>query len=199
MTGTVELKRAGTETWIAAGAGASIEKSTVISTGFRSTAILAIGNSTITVRPLTRLSLEELINQNDTETVNVNLNAGRVRVQVTPPAGGKTNFTVQGPSSTASVRGTSFEMDPVSIRVIEGAVSYAPSQGPLIRSVTVGAGQESRVDTVTGMLVIPLAASQEARALPVLAGQSSSAETAAGSPISIPADDSLEITIGFER
>jgi hypothetical protein len=196
MTGTVELKKAGTENWLPAKTGDNIEKSTVISTGFKSTAILSVGNSTIIVRPLTRLSVEELVNQNDTETINIGLNAGRVRVEVKPPAGGKASFSSQSPSATASVRGTVFEMDTVSLRVIEGAVSYAPSRGALKRSVTVSAGRESRLDTDTGMALLPMDASREARTLPALAGQESR-EDSGGARISVQAGESITVGIIF--
>ena len=172
LTGVVEIKPAGSSVWTPAKAGDIIEKQTIVTTGFRSSAVLIVGSSTLTVRPLTRLSLEELITLNQSETVNINLNTGRVRVEVKPPAGTRANFTVQSPASTASVRGTEFEMDTVSIQVIEGDVSYAPSTGPVTRPVTVSAGEESRVDTGTGSVIQPMAAEDSVRALPGLPGQS---------------------------
>ncbi|MDR2730076.1 MAG: FecR family protein [Treponema sp.] len=171
MTGTVELKRSGSADWVSAKAGDRIGKDTVVSTGFKSTAILSAGNSTIVVRPLTRLSLAELISQNETETINVSLTTGRVRVEVNPPAGGRANFTVQTPSSTASVRGTAFEMNTVNIQVLNGAVNYSPASGTFNRTVTVNSGQESWTDAVTGDAVHPMTAAEIKRALPSLAGQ----------------------------
>jgi len=158
FTGTVELKQNGSSNWTPARAGVEIQKSTIVSTGFRSTAILTIGNSTLTVHPLTRLSLEELINQNQTETVDLKLNTGRVRVEVAPPSGGRTSFNVQSPSATASVRGTSFTMDPNSIQVQTGAVGYSSYDGS---AVTVSAGNESYVDA-NGNVVTSLAALEAA-------------------------------------
>jgi hypothetical protein len=158
MTGTVELKKAGSSTWAPANVGDRIEKATIVSTGFRSTALLAIGDSTIVVRPLTRLTLEELVSQNNSETVNVNLNTGRIRVDVNPPAGGRSNFTVQSPSSTASVRGTAFEMDTASIRVSEGAVSYSSGRSG---AVVVSAGQESWINPA-GDALTPMEAAEAA-------------------------------------
>jgi len=169
MTGTVEIKRSASAEWISARAGDTIERATIISTGFRSTAILIIGSSILTVRPLTRLSLDELISLDNTETVNLNLNSGRVRVDVNPPAGSRANLTIQTPSSTASVRGTSFEIDTTSIRVITGSVGYSSASGTA--AVTVSAGQESFVNTDTGRTVNPIAAAETNRALPALPGQ----------------------------
>jgi hypothetical protein len=87
ITGTVELKSGETGDWIPAKPGDILAASVIISTGFRSTAILAVGNSTLTVRPVTRLNLEELISQNAVETISVGLRTGRIRAEVTPPAG----------------------------------------------------------------------------------------------------------------
>ena len=170
ITGAVELKKSGSAEWIPANTGDIIEKKTIVSTSFRSTAVLAVGNSTITVRPLTRLSLEELLTLNETETVNINLNTGRIRVEVTPAAGTRADFSVQSPSSTASVRGTAFEMDTASIRVLEGKVSYASMDGS--RPVVAGAGERSRINTRTGSIIAPMAAEDAERALPGLPGQS---------------------------
>jgi len=172
ITGAVELKTSGSSEWTPAKTGDAIEKKTIVSTSFRSTAVLTVGNSTITVRPLTRLSLEELIILNQSETVNVNLNTGRVRVEVKPPAGTRADFTVQSPTTTASVRGTEFEMDTASIQVLEGKVSFASVEGPAVRPVVVSAGEESRVETSTGAIITPKAAEDAVRTLPSLPGQS---------------------------
>jgi hypothetical protein len=158
MTGTVELKRVRSNTWTPATVGAQIESATVVSTGFRSTALLAIGNSTILVRPLTRLTLDELMTQNNNETVNVNLNTGRIRVDVNPPAGGRSHFSVQSPSSTASVRGTAFDMDATSIHVRKGAVNYSAGGS---KPVIVSAGQEANINSA-GNVVSPMEAAEAA-------------------------------------
>jgi len=122
FTGDVELKHAGSAVFVPASAGASITTNTIISTGFRSTAVIEVGSSVISVSPLTRLTLAEIQSSENSENVNVDLAAGRVRVDVKPPAGTRANFTVQSPSATASVRGTSFEMDTQNLVVNEGRV-----------------------------------------------------------------------------
>jgi len=130
VTGEVEIKPAGAAAFVPATAGTAVNRNTIISTGFRSTAVIAIGSSNITVRPLTRLSLAEIQSSANTESVNVNLQAGRVRVEVSPPAGTRANFTVQSPSATASVRGTSFDFDTVNLNVHEGKVVFGGTSGP---------------------------------------------------------------------
>ena len=167
LTGTVELKK-GAADWKLAKAGERIEETTLISTGFKSMALLDVGSSTVTVRPLTRMSINELVNQDGTETISVGMNSGRVRVDVKPPAGSKASFTIQTPSATASVRGTVFDMGKASIRVSEGIVGYSGSGRP----VQVGAGWSSRIDESSGGAINPLVKAEMDRKLPALAGQS---------------------------
>jgi hypothetical protein len=122
ISGTVEVKAPGTAEWRAAEAGQELDTAWLISTGFKSAAQVRINNSTITVRALSRLSLEEIAAAENEERVRVNLRAGRIRAEVQPPAGGKTDFTVRSPTATASVRGTVFEFDGVRLEVAEGRV-----------------------------------------------------------------------------
>jgi hypothetical protein len=137
LTGEVELKPAGTTAFVAARAGDEVAPNTIVSTGFKSTAVIAVGSSVITVRPLTRLSLAEIQSSSGTETTNDSLQTGRVRVDVNPPAGTKADFTVQGPTATASVRGTSFEFDTVNLAVSEGRVAFSGASG-LVTMVNAG-------------------------------------------------------------
>jgi hypothetical protein len=143
ITGEVELKRTGASTFIPAKKGDSIAADTIVSTGFKSTAIIEVGSSTIAVRPLTRLSLAEIHSTSDTETLNMNLQTGRVKVDVKPPAGTRSNLTVQSPSATASVRGTSFEFDTCSLKVNEGAVAFQGGRGI---GILIPAGLASSID-----------------------------------------------------
>jgi hypothetical protein len=196
MTGTVELKTSGSSVWVAAREGDRITKDTVVSTGFKSIALITAGNSIITVRPLTRLSLAELLTQNETETVNVNLNTGRIRVEVNPPAGSRANFTVRTPSSVASVRGTTFEMNTVNIHVSEGAVNYRAANGTFNnRPVLVTAGHESWIDARTDSAVHPMTASEANRNLPVLPGQNAMPPAESGARLEVT-DGNGEITMG---
>jgi hypothetical protein len=141
-TGTVEVKPVNSQTFVTAKAGDTLQSNTIISTGFRSTAVIVVGSSTIIARPLTRLTLAEIASSGSTETINVNLQTGRMKVDVRPPANTKTNFTVKSPTATASVRGTIFEQDSRSLAVLLGTVGYAGSHGALAR---VSAGNDSTV------------------------------------------------------
>jgi hypothetical protein len=146
-TGTVEVKAPGEADWKAAEPGQQISRDTVISTGFKSTALIVLGNSTLTVRPLTRLSLEEIQNRQGDESVRLDLQTGRVRAEVNPPSGGKIDFTVHSPTATASVRGTTFEFNGMNLNVFEGVVHVS---GGDRTGVYVGAGHRAVTDPWTG-------------------------------------------------
>jgi len=176
MSGTVELQTAGSTVWTPAKLNDPIRESTIISTGFKSSATIAVGNSTLIVQALTRMSLETLMNRDQTETVGLNLNTGRMKVDVKPPSGGKTSTSVKSPSATASVRGTTFDLDTVSIQVSEGSVAFQPNSSNSAlasRPVIVSAGQESRIDPASGGAINPLVAAATSLQLPALAGQGS--------------------------
>jgi len=143
LTGTVELMPAGSSAWEPAQRGQSLNSDTVISTGFRSTAVVQAGSAVITVRPLTRLSLTELVTAEGSETLNVDLQTGRVRVEVKPPAGTRSYTTIQSGSATASVRGTVFDFDTINLTVREGTVEFAGANGA---SVLIDAGGFSYID-----------------------------------------------------
>jgi len=171
MTGTVELKLPGSANWVPAKVGDRVGNATIISTGFKSMAMLDTGSSTIMVRALTNLSLEAIMGMDSVETTNLELRTGRIRVDVNPPSGSRANFNVQSPSATASVRGTSFEMDVTNLKVSKGSVKFGSKSGG--QSVAVIAGQSTRVDTDTGKAVNSFDAGESNRALPAMPGEGS--------------------------
>jgi hypothetical protein len=144
LSGTVEIKRPGTSNYVAAKAGDQISKDTIISTALKSIATVEIGSAVILVQPLTRLSLTEISSSANSETINVNLQAGRIRVDVNPPAGKKASMAVVSPSATASVRGTSFDFSTQNLYVQHGSVSFTGNRG---NSLLVNTGADSQVKT----------------------------------------------------
>jgi hypothetical protein len=147
FSGTVEVKAPGASAWRAARIGERISLDTLISTGFRSTARIDVGDSTVLVRPLSRLSLEGLQTIQNTESVRLYVETGRVRAEVTPPSGGTIDFAVRSPMVSASVRGTSFAFDGVNVNVDEGTVYFTGGDGI---GVYVGAGRQAVSDPETG-------------------------------------------------
>ena len=142
MTGTVELSEAGGG-FVPAEIGSVLREDTVVSTGFRSSALIELGSAVLAVRPLTKLSLTEIRSSSGEELLGVNLQAGRVRVDVNPPAGTRASMSVSSPTATASVRGTSFEFDTRSLHVISGSVAFKGTRGP---GAPVAAGSSGSVD-----------------------------------------------------
>lgn len=65
VAGKVEYKLPQQE-WQQAKTGDTLMAGTLISTGFKSTAIITTGTATVTVKPITRLSIDELIQSNGT-------------------------------------------------------------------------------------------------------------------------------------
>lgn len=141
FTGKVEVMAPG-GTWKPATKGMALAKNTAISTGFKSVAVLTLGSSVLTVKPLTKLSLEDIVRQQGSEQVKLYLSAGRVKAAVAAPAGGTTDFSVKSPSATASVRGTGFDFDGINLAVTEGVVVFVGTNG---QAVKVPAGSLSSV------------------------------------------------------
>ena len=191
LSGDVTLKPAGSTAFSPAKAGDKVAQDTVVSTGFKSTAVITIGSSTLTVRPLTRLSLAEIQSASGTEKLNVELQTGRVKVDVKPPAGTKANMTIQSPGATASVRGTSFEFDTVNLDVIEGKVAF----GGEIGALTMVQGGESSFVDADGLPVPPSSVSTVALLPPAPVGTPAEAPASSAPQ---PSTGNVDITIDWE-
>ena len=130
LTGDVQIKPAGSAVFINAKEGDEIAINTIISTGFRSTAVITAGYSVITVRPLTRLSLEE--------NLSINMQTGRIKVEtqtkiscsVSGNEAKSGSLVVKSQSTAALTQGTSFEFDTVNIKVNEGRILFSGESGP---------------------------------------------------------------------
>jgi hypothetical protein len=152
LVGTVEMKAPGKAEWEPVRPGQRLSADTLISTGFKSTANIVLGDSVLTVRPLTRLSITEISRHAEGDRVDLNLRAGRVRAEVKPPSGRSVDFSIRSPAITASVRGTVFELDPLNLRVSEGTVEFSGASGA---AVLVDSGGSSFVDGSGGRPVSP--------------------------------------------
>jgi ferric-dicitrate binding protein FerR (iron transport regulator) len=193
LSGTVELKAAGTVNWVPAKRGDTLLEDTTISTGFRSSALLAIGNSAVLVRPITRLTLRELVRLRGEERIKLELQTGKLRAEVNPPSGGSTTFTVQSPKATASVRGTVFEFDTINLLVEEGSVRLLGEGGG--RTVLVQRGQSGRVDENSERIISPAQSiiADLAPAQPAAAAESGFVTTGSGE--NLPAGITLTIDL----
>lgn len=138
VTGKVEIQNPGEQAWLPATAGMEVPIRATISTGFGGGAILELGATTLTVRQLTRLRIDELSTQNKVTRTNLVMPVGRIRADVKSTAGTSTDFKLRSPVSTAAVRGTGFETDGASLSVFESVVAFLSESGI---SINVGAGE----------------------------------------------------------
>ncbi|MDX9801727.1 MAG: FecR domain-containing protein [Spirochaetia bacterium] len=140
FTGRVEIQSSGSTAWSAVSQGQIIKTGTLISTGFNSNAVLDLGSSEIFLKPLTRVSVDELDTSGSTIKTDLNLRLGKIRADVKTTEGLKHNFTLRTPVSTAAVRGTVFEAGVSSLDVIEGMIAYSNKIG---QRRSVGGGSSS--------------------------------------------------------
>ncbi|WP_149553882.1 FecR family protein [Treponema pectinovorum] len=92
--------------WAKLSVGNSLKKGDVIQTGFKSEVILKIKNSTVTVAPLSRVTIEQLAEKTDKDDTRLFLDTGSLKSDVKKTADRRVGFTVRSPVATASVRGT---------------------------------------------------------------------------------------------
>lgn len=92
--------------WVALKKGDILVPGDIVSTGFKSEAVISIGESVITVKALTRMTIEQLYEKNKNHVSSVYLDVGSISADVKPVTDKRVGFTVKTPAVTASVRGT---------------------------------------------------------------------------------------------
>lgn len=107
-TGKVEVQKG--SSWVAVNKNDVLKAGDVISTGFKSEAVIAFDETKIKVKALTRLSIEQLFEQNGDKASTVYLDTGSISADVKPAENKRVGFTVKSPAATASVRGTMGEV-----------------------------------------------------------------------------------------
>lgn len=132
----------------------------------------------MTVKPVTRLSLEELIKSEGTTKTQMFLMAGRVKAEVTPKEGEKAEFKVKSPTATASVRGTGFEFDGQNLLVDHGAVQFESGSGIGIPKM-VASGEFSTISRM-GTVTTPVAVATNSADNQLQAAQAASVRTESG-------------------
>jgi hypothetical protein len=165
VNGRVEIRESSSPEWRRAEPGNLIGKDTLISTGLKSSAVISLGSSRLDIRPLTVLTLEDLVRRGDGEETILYLRTGRIRAEVTPPTGQNVDFTVGSPTVTASVRGTSFEFDGRRLWVESGLVLLAGSGG---QKIYVAQAQKSYVDENNQNRIVPPFEAEAAVLRPVI-------------------------------
>jgi hypothetical protein len=148
-SGKVEIKRP-SAAWAPAKRGDAIVKGSIVSVGFKSSAVIQTADSVITVKSLTRLSIEEIVKTQGGTKTELYLSSGSVRTEVLPAAGQKAEFRVKSPTATASVRGTGFEFDGVNLIVFHGTVMLTSNTG---RARTVRRGYASFITSASDVIM----------------------------------------------
>ena len=150
VNGKVEFQDA-SGAWKALKAGDALIAGTMISTGFKSEATVKLGASILTIKPLTRMTLTQLVEKEDTVDTELYLEVGNVKAEVNSLNNKKNGFTVKSPVATASVRGTVFEIGEKLV-ILQGSVQFAT---PLGQTRTGNAGQELKLfgDSVASPVV----------------------------------------------
>lgn len=121
------------DSWVALKAGDSLNQGAVIQTGFKSEVVLKIKESTVTVAPLSRLTLQQLAEREGIagakgkDETTIFLDTGSLKSNVQKSQDRRVGFTVRSPVATASVRGTEYEVRTrfrsVDIKTIRGIVA----------------------------------------------------------------------------
>ncbi len=159
VKGKVEYRDAGGSDWTPAAEGDAVPLGGSISTGFNSEAVIALGSdSVVTAKPLTRLTLEELLIQEDAVDTDLFLDVGGLRAEVNSSEGVEHDFTIRSTQSTASVRGTVIEGDGASWQTERGTLVVSSPTG---QQVTVTRGQSTQVSK-SGPPAAPQAAKEKA-------------------------------------
>ena len=147
IKGKVEVKPMG-KGWMVAKEGMKLDILATISTGFDSSVTLVIDKSSVRIDPLSRLTIDKVLEQANKLSTSLHLRVGKVSAEVKTSAGVAQDFKVTSPYSTASVRGTQFDFDGFIVIVNEGTVQLIPGKPKRDIMVVVKAKEEKKDESV---------------------------------------------------
>ena len=157
VEGEVTVRENGADEWQPVEEEDVIPLEATISTGFDGEAELAVGeNAVVTALALTRMSVDDLIEEEGVERSDIDLDVGRIDGEVERTEELETEFQVESDIATASVRGTSFGFDGERLWVGDGQVAMVNAYG---REVNVFPSEESSTDGTSA----PVSPRQERR------------------------------------
>lgn len=122
--GKVKVKYPGDSKWSRLNIGDELPANATVSTGFNSQIVLDLGNATLDVLPLTRMTVSEITETQDTIATSLFLQGGTIKADVSKVEGKVNDFHIKSPVATASVRGTSFIFSGNKLTVIRGVVDF---------------------------------------------------------------------------
>lgn len=130
--------------WVALAAGDVLKAGAVIQTGFKSQLVLNIKSanedSTLTVAPLSRMTIEQLSEKGNQDTTSVFLDSGSLKSSIKKTEDRRANYQVRTSVATASVRGTVIKTGvgyrSMSMITLDGTAECIPqsNQKPVILS-----------------------------------------------------------------
>lgn len=206
IEGKVEILEGGM--WIPVEEGDIIqEKGAVISTGFKSNAVVSVKGTNFTLGPLTRITIENMVAMENKDSTQIYIDSGSLKANVSSSDGRKVGFKVRSAVATASVRGTEFKVTSSGrLSVTQGLVSFGGPEASSAEiskiednSTDVAPSEESNAGTVAsaneasdGNVVAeehpkstPFTSSAEVgekNGVPVFAGQNSKSDVTASRP-----------------
>ena len=152
--------------WRNATVGMVVRENEIIQTGFKSSCVVSVvsknEDSKLTVAQLSRLTLDELI-ENDTtgDKTSVSLSLGSVKSEIKRTSDLRTNYQVRSPVATASVRGTVLtvtnKFDSTTVKTHSGVVSTKKnsfkksSSDSDVGSIAVSANQSAEFTDTTSV------------------------------------------------
>ena len=143
IEGKVEILEGGM--WIPVEEGDIIqEKGAVISTGFKSNAVVSVKGTNFTLGPLTRITIENMVAMENKDSTQIYIDSGSLKANVSSSDGRKVGFKVRSAVATASVRGTEFRVTSSGrLSVTQGLVSFG---GPESSSAEISKIEDNSTD-----------------------------------------------------
>lgn len=143
IEGKVEILEGGM--WIPVEEGDIIqERGAVISTGFKSNAVVSVKGTNFTLGPLTRITIENMVAMENKDSTQIYIDSGSLKANVSSSDGRKVGFKVRSAVATASVRGTEFKVTSSGrLSVTQGLVSFG---GPEVSSAEVAKSEDNSTD-----------------------------------------------------
>ena len=140
-SGLIQYRSPAGGEWLDIRSGMEIPEGSVVVSGLDGQALLRMGSAELTVEPLSRVVLTEIDIRSRSEATSLSVPYGRIHAQVRRSQNRGIDFRVLTPISTAAVRGTEFDYDGTTLRVLEGDVAFSNLIG---QSHSVREGQRSR-------------------------------------------------------
>jgi len=145
VSGEVEYKPKGSDTWQPLTPGTVLQEGDTIGTGFESQGRFRVGQREFVVGQLTQLRIDQFLRKENLEKTILYLNVGAIRVKEKHTPAPRGDFHVETPGANSAPRGTEFivsvaEDGSTTTYVVEGTVAFEDSAG---NSVDIKAGSKA--------------------------------------------------------